>query len=93
MPHVLPSAGAEWTPDLLRQMVTWITEHRPADLRDRPYDVVVEGTTPAKDRVAAVARVRPWLDAGATWWIESDWDGSSKALRQRIAAGPPRPEG
>jgi alkanesulfonate monooxygenase SsuD/methylene tetrahydromethanopterin reductase-like flavin-dependent oxidoreductase (luciferase family) len=94
MPHVLPYARAEWSPDLLREMVTWVTERRPSQMRGRPYDIVVEGTTAASEGVEAAARVRPWIEAGATWWIESDWEhGSAKALLQRIAAGPPRSEG
>ena len=33
--------------------------------------------------------VRPWTDAGATWWIEQDWDDWSPDLvRARIAAEP-----
>ncbi|WP_274523057.1 hypothetical protein [Saccharothrix sp. ALI-22-I] len=33
--------------------------------------------------------VGEWADAGATWWIESDWDTTVDAVRDRIAAGPP----
>ncbi|GAB2977839.1 LLM class flavin-dependent oxidoreductase [Saccharothrix stipae] len=44
------------------------------------YDVVAEGK--ATD-------VGEWADAGATWWIESDWETTVDAMRDRIAAGPP----
>ncbi|MEU4443430.1 hypothetical protein AB0K14_08105 [Actinosynnema sp. NPDC050801] len=33
--------------------------------------------------------VGEWADAGATWWIESDWETTVDAVRDRIAAGPP----
>ena len=56
---------------------------------DAPWDIIVEGTTPADDPVAA-ATVRPLADAGATWWLESPWEAPSvEGLRARIAAGPP----
>ena len=47
------------------------------------YDVVTEGMT------APGASVRDWREAGATWWIESDWDITAEAVRERITAGPP----
>ena len=32
----------------------------------------------------------PFAAAGATWWIDADWDGSTvETVRGRIAAGPP----
>ncbi len=53
------------------------------------YDVVAEGVTPAG--VAGAKVVRAWAEAGATWWIESDWSATgSDALLARITAGPPR---
>jgi hypothetical protein len=56
-----------------------------------PFDIVMEGTTPADDPEAAREIVRPLTEAGATWWIESPWElPSVSALRERIAAGPPR---
>jgi hypothetical protein len=50
--------------------------------------------TDAGDRAAAAATVAGYEAAGATWWIESDWESSSiEAIRRRIVAGPPRPTG
>ena len=38
----------------------------------------------------ASAAVRPYADAGATWWIDGDWGGATvESLRRRIAVGPP----
>jgi len=55
-----------------------------------PFDIILEGTTPANDPEAAREQVAPLAAAGATWWIESPWEAPSiAALRERIAAGPP----
>lgn len=82
LPYVLRGT---LTPAVLAEMVNWIAERRSLD----GFDVVVEGTTPP-DPVAAAEVVGPWREAGATWWIESDWDkGTVKGLHARVAAGPP----
>jgi alkanesulfonate monooxygenase SsuD/methylene tetrahydromethanopterin reductase-like flavin-dependent oxidoreductase (luciferase family) len=57
-----------------------------ADLPDS-YDVIVEGST-AEHAPAA------WADAGATWWLESQWDAVGQARPQlavfdRLRDGPP----
>ncbi len=75
--------------------VAWIRDYRTVEgLRVDDYDVVCEGQTPADDREAAGAVVRPWMRAGATWWIEADWSQPREAVRdyaeQRLRAGPPR---
>lgn len=81
-----------WTPDGLRPAVAWAREHRPAELRDRPYEVIMDGQTPADDPAAGAAIVASWAEAGVTWWLESDWSKgvSVDSLRRRIEAGPPR---
>jgi alkanesulfonate monooxygenase SsuD/methylene tetrahydromethanopterin reductase-like flavin-dependent oxidoreductase (luciferase family) len=56
-----------------------------------PFDIILDGTTPANDAQAARERVLPLAEAGATWWVESPWQNASvDNLRARIAAGPPR---
>ena len=56
-----------------------------------PFEIIVEGVTRADDRAAA-AQVRPFAEAGGTWWIESPWEAPNRPedLRRRITAGPPR---
>jgi hypothetical protein len=67
-------------------MRAWLDERSGS----RTIDIIVEGTTPADDPSAAVRHVRPMAEAGATWWIESDWSTFDVgAMRARIAAGPP----
>lgn len=83
--------GPATGPEVLPPIVDWVRRERPAELRDRPFEIVVDGTTPADDPARAGAIARAHADAGATWWIESDWSAATvDGLRARIAAGPPR---
>jgi hypothetical protein len=69
-----------------------------ADRRRGPgaglYDIVVENATPAGDPRVGAEIVRPYAEAGATWWIESPWEygDDHQAVVSRIEAGPPRPD-
>ncbi len=73
-------------PDQIRALAAYIERERQATT---PFDIVVDGTTPP-GRDEAAAAVRPLAEAGATWWIEGDWNGATvDSLRRRIAAGPP----
>jgi alkanesulfonate monooxygenase SsuD/methylene tetrahydromethanopterin reductase-like flavin-dependent oxidoreductase (luciferase family) len=85
------------TPGLLREAVEWIRHERAARGLDMTgYDVIWEGTTPAVDKEAATATAAGWAEAGATWWLESDWSVAGDAgeaaetFRRRLRAGPPR---
>jgi hypothetical protein len=54
---------------------------------DRPFDVIIEGR--AGDNSPAA-----WADAGATWWLETQWDavgqaGPALASFDRLRDGPP----
>ena len=86
------------TPADLAAMRAYIAEHRTAST---PFDIVMEGETPGGDPARAAAIVRPFAEAGATWWLESFWtprparEGYADpldAVRARISAGPPRIE-
>ena len=57
-----------------------------------PLDIITEGQTPSDDHVRATAIVRPYAEAGATWWLESRWEGvtGTSEMRTRIRSGPPR---
>ena len=75
----------------LATMRRWI-----ADRRDiSTFDIVVEGTTSTSDRERAAAKVRPWAEAGATWYLEARWgvqegQATMESVRRRLEAGPPR---
>ena len=46
-----------------------------------------EGSTSATDASSATAVVQPWAEAGATWWIESDWDNLEVDHYYRLTPG------
>jgi alkanesulfonate monooxygenase SsuD/methylene tetrahydromethanopterin reductase-like flavin-dependent oxidoreductase (luciferase family) len=80
---------ADVTPDDLRAMKTYIDERRKATT---PFDIVYEGRTPGDDPAGAAEIVRPYAEAGATWWMEAMWEAPNTPsdVRKRIQQGPPR---
>lgn len=75
------------TPEHIYEIKNFIEEHR--SLKS-PFDIIIEGETPGNDSELASSIVRPYAEAGATWWIESIW--SSPDLSQvlnRVKQGPP----
>lgn len=94
---IIPSAKGDdgrfrqVTPDELRTARAWLAERRDVT----SFDIIVEGTTSTTDRDRAIAKVRPWSEAGATWYLEARWGVQEGAVtiesvRQRLEAGPPR---
>jgi alkanesulfonate monooxygenase SsuD/methylene tetrahydromethanopterin reductase-like flavin-dependent oxidoreductase (luciferase family) len=67
-----PDGGPASGLDALPRIVDWVRRERPPELRERPFEVVVDGVTPADDAAAAAAIARAHAEAGATWWIEAD---------------------
>ncbi len=84
------SFGTPLAPEDIGELRAWLAARRPDGAR---FDIILEGETPGDDPGAAAAQIQPLADAGATWWLEGMWDamGDPDRLRQRIAAGPPRP--
>ena len=84
-----PSAGG---PDDARAVRSWLSENGAA----ASFDIVADGETPAGDAGAALDQVTPWQRAGCTWWLETRWGMTEDlparmaAMRDRLAAGPPR---
>jgi alkanesulfonate monooxygenase SsuD/methylene tetrahydromethanopterin reductase-like flavin-dependent oxidoreductase (luciferase family) len=91
----------------LRRAARWdgaVVNGTAAELRERrislealrtsadPLDIITEGETPPDDAGRAAARVEPYAEAGATWWLESMWDTGPRTydMRTRIRSGPPR---
>lgn len=80
--------GSQVTPEDIRAMKVHIDQHRS---EITPFDIVQEGETPGEDRERASEIVRPYAEAGATWWNESRWSFPPiEELRVRIQQGPPR---
>src|SRR5215218_2924740 len=90
LPYLVGSDGepAAASPEDVRAMAAAARERKG---QGAPFDIILDGTTPANNAQAARERVLPLAEAGATWWVESPWENASVAsLRERIAAGPPR---
>ena len=65
---------------------------RPGDLAGGRFDIVVQGSLPLDDPAKALSIADSYADAGATWWVDADWDDATVgANRRRIRAGPPAP--
>jgi alkanesulfonate monooxygenase SsuD/methylene tetrahydromethanopterin reductase-like flavin-dependent oxidoreductase (luciferase family) len=76
-------------PDFIRNIRAYVDEHHP---QPDQFDIIAGGTTPARSKKRAIEKVRPFIEAGATWWAESDWSGNAKKISARIRQGPPRPD-
>lgn len=88
IPYVA-SPGRGFVPTVeapLGEMRAWLDENAP---EGRLIDLVVDGTTPGDDLDAQRALLAPLAAAGASWWIESLWDGGEQAVATRLAQGPP----
>jgi alkanesulfonate monooxygenase SsuD/methylene tetrahydromethanopterin reductase-like flavin-dependent oxidoreductase (luciferase family) len=87
------AAGDRFDPSDLAEVVAAVRPLREAlGLSWQGYEVIAEGiSTPDS---AGQRLLQEWVDAGATWWVESDWSGGDDAVRRhraRIEAGPPGP--
>jgi alkanesulfonate monooxygenase SsuD/methylene tetrahydromethanopterin reductase-like flavin-dependent oxidoreductase (luciferase family) len=86
-----PTDPRPLAPDDVRAIAGWLSERAPG----RRHDIVLEGETPHGDPAAATEVVRPWADAGATWWLEVRWDLPHHSVErlgqvgERLRAGPP----
>lgn len=84
----------EPAPEDARAVRQWLDEHGARS----GMDIISQGETPADDPAAAQEMVRPWAEAGCTWWLETRWEMPHNSaermaqVRQRLAAGPPSEE-
>ena len=82
------------TPEHLREIMTYVAAHRTTGT---PFDIVIDGKAPVDDARAAAALVGSYAEAGATWWIEAQWElgehmyapETQAAIRERIRLRPP----
>ena len=89
LPNVLDASGRPTgtTPERVREMRLYAGEQRPGE----QFDIVVEGMTPGDEPESAAETVRPFAEAGATWWLESMWEAPNgpDELGERLRQGPP----
>jgi alkanesulfonate monooxygenase SsuD/methylene tetrahydromethanopterin reductase-like flavin-dependent oxidoreductase (luciferase family) len=79
------------TPEDIRAIKAYVDKHRE---QPTPFDIVMEGETPGKSIAQAQAIVQPFIEAGATWWMEDVASrpykmGGLEGVRVRIHQGPP----
>jgi alkanesulfonate monooxygenase SsuD/methylene tetrahydromethanopterin reductase-like flavin-dependent oxidoreductase (luciferase family) len=78
----------EWlTLDEFRAALSYVQAYRTSTA---PFEVVMSGETPL-DQQEAGKVVRPFQEAGATWWIEGGYGFTLDEFRERIRSGPPQP--
>ncbi len=73
-------------PPALNSRRAYVAEHRTGH---GPFDIITGGSSTAKkSRPADV--VRPYVDTGATWWIEGDMAADTvQKCFDRVREGPP----
>ncbi|MCL5998966.1 MAG: LLM class flavin-dependent oxidoreductase, partial [Chloroflexi bacterium] len=91
IPAKMNPAGqfVELQPEDVRQMKAYVDANRTLTT---PFDIAVEGKALGLERALTKDKLRPWIEAGATWWLESMWDVPSDELVTRLRQGPPRLE-
>ena len=69
---------------------SWLREHGATGT----LDIIAQGQTDGSP--GAAERVRPWADAGCTWWLETNWEmphhsaDRMREVRRRLELGPPQ---
>lgn len=91
LPAMLKSTGEirldPIQPNEMVEIKRYIDENRSPGT---PFDIIVEGRTPANDPVKAGQIATSYEEAGATWWIEALWDEPDfEKVLSRVRAGPP----
>ncbi|GCF07022.1 LLM class flavin-dependent oxidoreductase [Dictyobacter arantiisoli] len=88
VPQKKDGSDTPLTPDDIRAIKVYVETNRKLTT---PFDIIWEGETPANDPEQAATLVRPWIEAGITWWMESRWNNATpQEIRERIRQGPPR---
>jgi len=87
IPQKMDGSDTPMTPDDIRAIKAYIKANRKLPT---PFDIIWEGETSGDDPEWAAAMVRPWKDAGITWWMEAHWNATSlEEIHDRIRQGPP----
>jgi alkanesulfonate monooxygenase SsuD/methylene tetrahydromethanopterin reductase-like flavin-dependent oxidoreductase (luciferase family) len=92
--------GQPMTPEEWSELLAYVQTYRTSS---EPFDAVHSGATPGDDPAQAAALVKPYAEAGVTWWVEPidpwrfgwsyevPWDPQATVLmRERVHQGPPR---
>ena len=75
------------SPDEIRQLRAYVAEHRAVH---GAFDIIAGGSSAAKKNARPADIVRPYADAGATWWIEGDMTADTvQKCFDRVRQAPP----
>jgi hypothetical protein len=74
-------------PDEIGALKDYVIKHHAQPDR---FDIVAGGITSGRSRKKDIETVRPFIEAGATWWVDSSLSYDTKEIRARIRRGPPR---
>jgi hypothetical protein len=75
------------TPDEIRELRAYVVEHRNGQ---DAFDIITGGSSAEKKTQRPADIVRPYVDAGATWWIEGDMAADTvQKCFNRVRKGPP----
>ncbi|HNT74172.1 MAG TPA: LLM class flavin-dependent oxidoreductase [Anaerolineae bacterium] len=74
------------TPKDMSEMKAFVAANRTLTT---PFDIVASGKTDGLNKAQQRDELWPWVEAGATWWVEGLWNESEEAVTERIRQGPP----
>jgi hypothetical protein len=80
---IIPQKFRDWhplSPDDIQKVSDHVAKHRQAK---GPFEIICGASTGGKKTKRPSEIVRPFIDAGATWWVEPD------PPPERIRQGPP----
>jgi len=88
---VIPIKGGGWlTPDDLKELLAFVHKQRTSS---DPFDAAVIGTLPSLKQGSpkGAAKLEAYVDAGATWWLQSFFleRNDKTRLLGTVRAGPP----
>jgi hypothetical protein len=79
----------EVTTQDIREMKAFVEANRTLTT---PFDIVLGGSTVEYDPIQQWEKVRPFKEAGVTWWVEELWGAAKEKVIARIRQGPPNIE-
>jgi hypothetical protein len=88
LPEKISSDGKHETvtPQDVSQMKAFVNANRTLTT---PFDIVASGKTVGLDKSQQKDELLPWLEAGATWWVEGLWEEPEETVTRHIRQGPP----
>lgn len=77
------------TPQDIREIKAYVEANRTLTT---PFDIVLGSGAAEVGNAQHRDKVRPFQEAGVTWWIEELWDATPERVIEHIRQGPPKAE-